>query len=845
MANNVKVTITGQNDAEALFRNVEHDLEKLRNLAETVGIALSIREVTEAVDHVLQLGDSMERAAKKTGMTVEQLSSLRYAAKLADQDQGALDSALNAFARGALTAVETGTGKAAAAYKALGISIVDQNGKIKPMGELLEEVSRKVAALPPGIERAGTASVLFGREGAALLPVLLQTAKGFGDLEKQASSAGQLMSTETAHTLAEMDDQIKKLKGRVEGLAVSFVATLAPAIRPTMNYLDDATTGMNRTQVAAQKLGSVINLVAYSVADLTTQWQKESIEGRILGATMDLLGMKAANLAGAHFDTTAQEQHIEALRGELGQLAKDWQQTRDIFEGNYLPPLIPASSHGPKPGPGIDLDAKDKGTGKPTGKGTTLDRTKEIQDAIVREREAGAAAQIAIARALEKEELAMLQLEQDQGLLTLQQYYDKRGQIQQQAWEREIEQDYAKLDALLAKRRSLPAGPGIDRMNVDAQIEKANADIMAKVHERGETEAKNTAEELQHRRELRDFLISTEAEIRSAKGQTLQVAIEAIQREYEEKRAKLRTMGGSPQDLSGIDLVEKQKIAQTTAQNVAAEIDAINSKLEMETQRLQDGVMNYSITAIDAETRTNALRDQAVQKVAELVRQYRALAAASGDPKMMAESEQMSLKLDEMRRHADMLREAVGEGLTNGFQGFFSTLMQSGSAAKAFESFAESIIASMERMISQMLVMYAMQKLMGFMFPSAGSIGSAGSAGGASVGASAASAGLPMLASGGDLSAYQPAIIGEKGPELWIPATSGTVVPNAALSAGGGGGSQRPPNIALTVVNNGTQKTAQTTQPEWNEQLKAWHMQLHLDDAVNNGPLSQNLNKPF
>ena len=37
---------------------------------------------------------------------------------------------------------------------------------------------------------------------------------------------------------------------------------------------------------------------------------------------------------------------------------------------------------------------------------------------------------------------------------------------------------------------------------------------------------------------------------------------------------------------------------------------------------------------------------------------------------------------------------------------------------------------------------------------------------------------MPMMATGGPLDGNSPAIIGEKGPELWVPKTSGTVVPN-------------------------------------------------------------------
>ena len=47
--------------------------------------------------------------------------------------------------------------------------------------------------------------------------------------------------------------------------------------------------------------------------------------------------------------------------------------------------------------------------------------------------------------------------------------------------------------------------------------------------------------------------------------------------------------------------------------------------------------------------------------------------------------------------------------------------------------------------------------------------------------------GLPFLASGGPLQANMPAIIGERGPELWMPSQNGTVIPNHKLGSMGTG----------------------------------------------------------
>ena len=49
--------------------------------------------------------------------------------------------------------------------------------------------------------------------------------------------------------------------------------------------------------------------------------------------------------------------------------------------------------------------------------------------------------------------------------------------------------------------------------------------------------------------------------------------------------------------------------------------------------------------------------------------------------------------------------------------------------------------------------------------------------------------GLPFMAMGGPVSSGSPYVVGEKGPELFVPHASGTIVPNNKMGSSGGGGS--------------------------------------------------------
>ena len=48
---------------------------------------------------------------------------------------------------------------------------------------------------------------------------------------------------------------------------------------------------------------------------------------------------------------------------------------------------------------------------------------------------------------------------------------------------------------------------------------------------------------------------------------------------------------------------------------------------------------------------------------------------------------------------------------------------------------------------------------------------------------------IPFMAMGGPVSAGSPYVVGEKGPELFVPHASGTIVPNNKMGSSGGGGS--------------------------------------------------------
>jgi len=97
-----------------------------------------------------------------------------------------------------------------------------------------------------------------------------------------------------------------------------------------------------------------------------------------------------------------------------------------------------------------------------------------------------------------------------------------------------------------------------------------------------------------------------------------------------------------------------------------------------------------------------------------------------------------------------------------------------------FKDFANLVIRELVRIAVQAAITFAIKKAIGAM------------------------TGIPFLAEGGPAQAGKPYVVGEEGPELFIPNSNGTVIPNDEMTSGGrgvkGGGQNVTINFQVTAL---------------------------------------------
>lgn len=152
----------------------------------------------------------------------------------------------------------------------------------------------------------------------------------------------------------------------------------------------------------------------------------------------------------------------------------------------------------------------------------------------------------------------------------------------------------------------------------------------------------------------------------------------------------------------------------------------------------------------------------------------------------------------QMKKLEDGLVGVTENAMANFTDSFYDAITGAKNFKDAFKDMARSIVEDLSKMLIQY---YITQQIFGAivsMFPGGGTTSSTGGGGGGGGGGGYSMAGL---ARGGVATANTPYVVGEKGPELFIPSTTGRVVPNNQL---GGGGVTVVQNINVTT---GVQQT--------------------------------------
>ncbi|MCL2646108.1 MAG: phage tail tape measure protein [Phycisphaerales bacterium] len=243
-----------------------------------------------------EMGDRIAKASARTGVSVETISELGYAAEMSGASLEILEGSLRRMQKTIIAAAEGGKSATEALAK-LGLTVDDLRG-LSP-DEQFKLIADRLSQIKSPAFKAAVAMELFGRAGTQLLPMMSNGAAGIEALQQQARALGLTMSTEDALAAAALKDTFTVLwKVLKQGVFV-IGSALAPTLKAVSEWIIDtvvtATAWIKQNKELVVSIFKVAaGIVAGGVALMALGYAITTV-GAVLGALAGIIaGVGAA-----------------------------------------------------------------------------------------------------------------------------------------------------------------------------------------------------------------------------------------------------------------------------------------------------------------------------------------------------------------------------------------------------------------------------------------------------------------------------------------------------------------------------------------------------------------------
>ena len=668
-----KMRQTGET-AEREGGRISNAMERVKSSLETVGLYMGIREGVQALKEMtlgsFELGETLQRASAKTGLAVETLSTLKYAAATTGGDFEGLSAAVAKMDK-TIGAATSGNKTAQSTLGALGLNAKDLAGRTDGAEIAFKKFTETLAATENPIRRVQLATSVLGKAGADQIPMLIEMGLHWDEMREKAQRAGVYLSGAQAKALAETAEKLHAMQQAAVGAGIAFSEGLGPALS---GILDTISGGKG-------------------TLDTLTEWGRDV--GRVLAFVGEVAYSTVAVLE-AVFAAAELGKYTEAGRKDMAaanELLAKAEKFHDIAFGDS--PTKKASGEETRTGGAGGFEGVDA-TGKPTKQksGNGIDAA---QTALAEE-QARAAAQ-----AQQQTTAAMLaELDSQHKLLLLSDsyYYQEKLRLQVEAFDAEraaLEKQEADLQALYTRQRANKllvrdkSGNSAEELRTQREILEVQERIGAVTAKSQEAASANAAEigGANNAAELAGLKLAADLEKERNAGLTAQIAL--IRRERELEAQKVTNAGGSDSDAASVKSLGDIAVAKLQIAQVDEQIRNSEADNKRAVDATNDAAAKYPLLKAAAAKQVNQLNAAEAAQLQQLVAQYDALAQVLGG-EYLEKAKDLHAEIDKLSRPSDKEQSAFYKTLIDGLEGISRKMADTAETGRgAFHKTAKAI----------------------------------------------------------------------------------------------------------------------------------------------------------
>ncbi|MES2218364.1 MAG: hypothetical protein V4501_08125 [Pseudomonadota bacterium] len=767
--------------------------------------ALSVNMFIGMTKSAIDAADNLNDLSKKTGLTVEAIGGLGFAAGQAGGDLESIAAAAGKLNK-SLAEAAAGNKEFTTTFATLGIQISDANGQLKKADDVMVELAEKFSGWEDGPEKAALALKVFGKSGADIIPLLDDGGEALKeniDYYKKYSGVTQ----DVADKADAFNDTIGKLHLQHSAFSQTLAAELLPSLQGVADLILESKENGDAFNQVAREMGEVIREIAGFA--VKAAFEIKDFTNAIAGMAAMATSVSQGNFKGAGviFEDWWNDQDgmdiskslrkkrddlVDALSVKPGSISQDFgiinQDWEDKPKKNKVrAPIIPDAAR-------ADAKAKEE---EARAKKVMEGQLKSIESNLEKEK-----------NAIEFRNKLAAEL-RSQDLISIQNY----EAVKSKSLEETLSKEQAAYDQQIAileqhqKSVKKSADAEADKNKISELLIKKEKSLQEAEQNRQLLTLERTRAQSDLNKEMKDWLRLQENSISQIKfeGETFgksaleiakMTAARRIDLEVQEKIRAAKEKGSiSPEVISSINSdAEKTKGMTNSAltQNSALEIGKSlqkpwESENEQYENRLKD-LQSFREAQLENETQANTLIEAETDRHNKAIEEMR----LSSGQTVLSIAQDSASQLYSALEQAGLEQTALGKAVF--------------AAQKAIQIASIIVNTEVAAAAAQAGMIAAAGATAAVSGPAGPAIIAAGIAAGAAyasvtralgyatAGIVAGTAIAGAFADGGDPPVGKISLVGERGPELFVPKTAGTIIPNELL----GGGSKA---LSVTIVN--------------------------------------------
>lgn len=705
-----QLLITAVDQTKAAFDSIRGNLSKLGDEANRVkgllaglGVSLSVAGFVAMIKSAIDAADQLNKLSQKIGISVEALSTLRYAAQLADVDLETLQTSIKTLSQN-ISEANAGIGDGAEVFKALGISVKNADGSVRSTEDVLLQVASVFSRMEDGAVKSALAVKLFGRNGLEMIPFLNLGADGINRLTAEAERLGLKLTTATAQAAETFNDNLIALKASSSSLSIALANDLLPELVNITSAMREAANEAGILKALWVGLGGIGDLIFNGTEIKQARDEIKRLQD-LVDSTRKKVETGRARIPFTPFDIKFNEQAMATLRKNLaqweGELAAAKKRLEDLLNPRLPQTRVPKS----KPTDEIQrvacvLSGGQWVDGQCQKKSAAAEKT--VKDTT--------AAQLAFIKAQADAEFSILkqglgraqaayEAALEDRLISIRDFYAAKTAIEQ----REIDAEIARTQALLTEQQRI-AAKGKDeseRIRAKGEVKKLEAELIVLNDKRAAAEQANARKAAQAERELADALAQAREELASITGQATDADRRAaIERQFRDLRARLAAEGDA-QGVSLIDRLIDVKAAQANLQALEAEWRLVTERMRNAQEAIQTQQQAGLLTEAQARQQIVELQQQSAAEMERLLPAMQQSAQAIG-PEAVERVRAFATELSRTKLVVNDIAVTINGQFQDAFTGLFESVISGTKSAKqAFLDFGRSILATINRIIAQ------------------------------------------------------------------------------------------------------------------------------------------------